>query len=164
MILAGQDTTAFVLACITFELLSHPDKLKKVKAELEAALPDPDSAPSLAVVEKLPYLSAVITEGLRVHPGGLARMTRVAPENTMIYHDKASGTEWVIEPNTPTSMTALDTNMNAGKFPDPYKFEPERFIENPRLEKYVLTFSRGTRICLGSVYRTLSRKIPRLHC
>jgi cytochrome P450 len=151
MILAGQDTTAFVLTCITFELLSHPDMFKKVKAELEAALPDPNSIPSLAIVEKLPYLSAVITEGLRVHPGGLVRMTRVAPEDTMVYYDKASGKEWVIEPSTPTSMTALDNNMNADIFPDPYKFEPERFIENPRLERYVLTFSRGTRICLGSV-------------
>ncbi|KAJ6099596.1 hypothetical protein N7467_001131 [Penicillium canescens] len=144
-----QDTTAFVLTCITFELLSHPNMLKKVKAELEAALPDPNSIPSLAIVEKLPYLSAVITEGLRFHPGGLVRMTRVAPENTMVYYDKASGKEWVIEPSTPTSMTALDNNMNTDIFPDPYKFEPERFIENPRLEKYVLTFSRGTRICLG---------------
>jgi cytochrome P450 len=69
----------------------------------------------------------------------------------MVYYDKASGKEWVIEPSTPTSMTALDNNMNADIFPDPYKFDPERFIENPRLEKYVLTFSRGTRICLGSV-------------
>ncbi|KAJ5295943.1 hypothetical protein N7508_010764 [Penicillium antarcticum] len=149
MVLAGQDTTSFTLTCTVYQLLSRPDMLKRVKAELESALPGPNSPPSLAIVEKLPYLSAVIAESLRVYPASLFRMTRVAPEHTMVYHDKASGKDWVIEPGTPTTMTALDNNMNPDKFPDPYKFDPERFIGNPRLEKYVLTFSRGSRICLG---------------
>ncbi|KAJ5769986.1 uncharacterized protein N7511_002037 [Penicillium nucicola] len=149
MVLGGQDTTSYILTCTIFQLLSHPDMLRRVKAELETVLPDSNSPPSLVIVEKLPYLSAVIAESLRVYPASLVRMTRVAPEDTMVYHDKTSGKYWVIEPGTPVTMTALDNNMDPGKFPDPYKFDPERFIENPRLDKYVLTFSRGTRICLG---------------
>ncbi|KAK4066062.1 uncharacterized protein Triagg1_8371 [Trichoderma aggressivum f. europaeum] len=137
VILAGQDTTA------------NPDKLAKLKEELVAALPDPDTVPTLAVVEKLPYLNAVIQEGLRMHPGALVRMTRVAPDNELVYNDKTSGQKWVIPKNTPITMTALPIQMNEKIFPDPTKFEPERWLENPRLDRYLLTFSKGSRICLG---------------
>ncbi|KAJ5086802.1 hypothetical protein NUU61_008109 [Penicillium alfredii] len=60
---------ACTLSAITYELLANPDKLKKLKAELAAALPDPNSVPSLATIEKLPSLNAVIAECLQVHPG-----------------------------------------------------------------------------------------------
>ncbi|RFU78092.1 cytochrome p450 [Trichoderma arundinaceum] len=149
VILAGQDTTAYTLSAITYELLANPDKLAKLKEELVTALPDPDTVPTLAVVEKLPYLNAVIQEGLRVHPGALVRMTRVAPDNELIYQDKASGKKWIIPKNTPITMTALSVQMNETIFPNPRKFEPERWLENPRLDRYMLTFSKGSRICLG---------------
>ena len=61
--------TAYSLSAITYELLANPDKLAKLKEELVAALPDPDTVPTLAVVEKLPYFNAAIQEGLRLHPG-----------------------------------------------------------------------------------------------
>lgn len=106
-------------------------------------------APTSAVVERLPYLTAVIQEGLRLHPGALTRMTRVAPDRAMVYKDRKAGREVVIPAGTPVSMTAATVQNNASVFPDPDKFEPERWVENPRLDKYMLAFSKGTRICLG---------------
>jgi cytochrome P450 len=53
---AGADTTANVCAQLTFHLLSNPDKLAKLKKELEEALPDPYEPVKLSVVEHLPYL------------------------------------------------------------------------------------------------------------
>jgi cytochrome P450 len=53
---AGADTTANVCAQLTFHLLSNPDKLAKLKEELEEALPDPYEPVKLTVVEHLPYL------------------------------------------------------------------------------------------------------------
>lgn len=34
-------------------------------------------------------------------------------------------------------------------FPDPTSFRPERWLENPRLDKYLIAFSRGSRQCIG---------------
>jgi cytochrome P450 len=35
-------------------------------------------------------------------------------------------------------------------FPEPYTFEPQRWIDNPSLRaNYFLGFGRGTRVCLG---------------
>ncbi|KAF2835994.1 cytochrome P450 [Patellaria atrata CBS 101060] len=148
LVFAGQDTTAYTLSAITFELLAYPDKLVKLKAELAAAFPNPDNI-SAAVCENLPYLTAVIQEGIRLHPGGLVRMTRVAPHQTMIYSNKKENREWTIKPGTPVSMTAWTVQMNPDIFPAPKKFEPERWIDNPHLDKYLIAFSKGTRICVG---------------
>jgi len=56
LLAAGTDTTARALAVITYHLLADPERLKKLKTELENALPDPDTLPKCAQVETLPYL------------------------------------------------------------------------------------------------------------
>jgi cytochrome P450 len=53
---AGTDTTARALSVITYHLLADPERLKKLKSELDNALPDPDTLPRCAQVETLPYL------------------------------------------------------------------------------------------------------------
>jgi hypothetical protein len=56
LLAAGTDTTARALAVITYHLLADPAILKKLKSELETALPDPDTLPRCSQVETLPYL------------------------------------------------------------------------------------------------------------
>jgi cytochrome P450 len=46
-------------------------------------------------------------------------------------------------------MTAPLNSRNEEIFPIHSQFRPERWIENPRLDRYQLAFSKGTRICLG---------------
>lgn len=40
-------------------------------------------------------------------------------------------------------------HLSPGVFTDPYTYDPKRFIENPSLKRYVMTFSLGSRQCLG---------------
>ena len=61
LLAAGTDTTARALTVITYHLLADPERLKRLKTELEAALPDPNSQPSYAQVETLPYLVSLTT-------------------------------------------------------------------------------------------------------
>jgi cytochrome P450 len=40
-------------------------------------------------------------------------------------------------------------------FPDSYRFNPDRWMdptERKRLEKYMVAFSRGSRMCIGMQY------------
>lgn len=46
-------------------------------------------------------------------------------------------------------MTALIQHMDTRIFPDPDTFNPDRWIENPSLLKYLVSFNRGSRQCLG---------------
>jgi cytochrome P450 len=40
-------------------------------------------------------------------------------------------------------------HLNPQIFPDPLSFQPERFLEKPRLKRYLMSFSQGSRQCLG---------------
>lgn len=70
------------LAVTTYHMLANPEKLARLKAELEKAIPDPNISVNWKELERLPYLvcespldlahslstfnkSAVIAEGLR---------------------------------------------------------------------------------------------------
>jgi cytochrome P450 len=82
LLLGGTDTTAMTLSAITYHILSNPSIFKQLKAELTQAIPDPDSLPVSSMIEALPYLTAVIEEGIRLHPAGSGRQERVTPMKT----------------------------------------------------------------------------------
>lgn len=142
--------SATTLASLTYHLLVNPDILSKLKKELADAIPDPKIPPTCQQVENLPYFSAVIQETLRLHPGAVIRSPRVSPDEPLHYDDGINPT-WIIPAGTPVSMSMSLIQSNPKIFPEPNEFRPERWLENPRLDRYLLTFSRGTRICLGYV-------------
>lgn len=52
-------------------------------------------------------------------------------------------------------MTSLLLHNNPDIFPNPDKFDPERWMdltERHRLEKYLVAFSKGSRQCIGIPY------------
>lgn len=79
----------------------------------------------------------MIQEGLRLAYGVATRLQRIAPDEVLNYKGLA------IPPGTSTGMTAVLVHTNPEIFPDPHAFNPERWVENPRLDKYLLSFSKG---------------------
>lgn len=67
----------------------------------------------------------------------------------MIYHDSSTDKHWTIPAGIPVSMDATSINLNSKVYPEPLVFKPERWIENPRIDKYLLSFSKGSRMCVG---------------
>lgn len=119
------------------------------------AIPDPTSPPRYPTIEALPYLTAVIQEGLRLHPAGTLRLTRVAPLEDLIYTDPSNGKKWRIPAGTPISMTAkLLHQMKDIWGEDANEYRPERWLgeEGKGLGRYLMSFGKGTRSCLGYVY------------
>jgi cytochrome P450 len=57
-------------------------------------------------------------------------------------------------------MTSLLIHHNEEIFPKSYKFKPERWLEKrpegaPPLDRYLVSFSKGSRACLGVKYVAL---------
>ncbi|KAF2494452.1 oxoglutarate/iron-dependent oxygenase [Lophium mytilinum] len=156
-VIAGTLTTAAALSDITFYLLSQPAQLRKLKNELALAIPDPSRLPTLTALEQLPYLTAVIKEGLRTSSGISTRLQRIAHE-TLIYTATIPNTnpdkqptqnQSVLRPGIPLSMTGLLIHHSPTYFKDPAQFRPERWLEDSGLDRYLVPFSRGTRQCVG---------------
>lgn len=57
--------------------------------------------------------------------------------------------EWSIPPGTAVSMTGALMHHDESIFPDSKEFKPERWVENKGLDRYLTSFSAGSRACLG---------------
>ncbi|KAF7959762.1 hypothetical protein EAE96_001371 [Botrytis aclada] len=145
LVTAGSSTTAYVLRGTSYHISANPDITQRLHEELKSAIPNPSKSLSLLELEKLPYLTAVIQEGLRLADPVTHRIGRQFPEKTFICHGKT------IPAGTIVNMTALLTHQNEKIFPEPMVFKPERWLrnENKKLERYLVPFNRGTRSCLG---------------
>jgi cytochrome P450 len=145
---AGTLTSAHMLSLTSYFVLSNLGILDKLTRELEVAMPDPTSSPSLQVFETLPYLNAVMDEGFRLSYGSMHRLSRSHPKDTLQYRD------WVIPPGTPVGYSAYMLHRNPDVFPEPEEFKPERWLSidpaaRQRLRATLNNFGRGTRQCVG---------------
>ncbi|KAK5989403.1 N-acetyltryptophan 6-hydroxylase ivoC [Cladobotryum mycophilum] len=162
LFLGGTDTTAATLNSVTYHLLDNPDIYNKLRAELLTEVADATSLPAWEVLEKLPYLSAVILEGLRHVYGSVSRLPRTATEEDLVYQGswRPSPTaapievKHVIPRGYAVGMSTFMIHGDETIFPTASQFIPERWLgENNKrrrdLENYLLSFSKGSRQCLG---------------
>ncbi|KAI0968596.1 cytochrome P450 [Xylaria arbuscula] len=148
---AGIETTMWTLSVATFHILWSPEVYRRLKAELDKAMPDADNILPWAQLEKLPYLTAVINESLRLSFGSVQRLPRVNRLESMKYRS------WTIPAGSAVSMDAYHMHTNPDIFPEPLEFVPERWLGDPKaphnsehpLSYYLVSFIRGSRVCLG---------------
>lgn len=143
---AGFETTSFTIEHAMFHLHDNPECLARLQDELATALPDPTEFPDVTVLEKLPYLSAVIQECLRLSLGVMSRLPRKNTKRALRFDD------WIIPRGTLVGMSIRLIHYNPKIFPDPHKFDPDRWLKGPdskELSKYMVAFSRGARRCIG---------------
>ena len=164
---AGTLTTAHTLATTTYHVLADPAVLRTLLAELEAADLDAATSPDLQTLEQLPYLTAVIDEGLRISYGVLHRLSRVHPHSALHFQG------WTIPPGTPVGMSPIFLHNDEVMFPRPREFEPERWTRASKEKREAMTkrlsnFGHGSRQCVGlnlaytELYLTLSSFFRRL--
>jgi cytochrome P450 len=140
---AGSETTAKALTTILYHLTTNPDCMQHLKHELRTVMPDARSLASWTQFEQLPYLSAVIQEGLRLSRGITTRLPRIASEE-LCYHG------WTIPPGTPVSQTPYFVLMDPNIFPEPACFRPDRWLQDgKRLARFQVSFNKGSRQCIG---------------
>lgn len=149
---AGSETTATTLEMIIWKVANSPEMLKKLKGELATAA-ESGGLSSFESLQKLPYLTAVVKEGLRRSVSVSGRLPRWDPKNAIVYK------EHTLPPGTIISMDIPGVSLNPQVFPDPMKFDPERWNrsgEKERSEKYFVPFGKGQRICVGKEFATVS--------
>lgn len=136
---AGLDTVANTLGSALYALLKNPDIMARLKAEV-------DSVGELdeAALRNMPVLRGVMLETLRLYPINVSAM-RTANRDIEFagYH---------IPEGTMLFCATTVTHFMPEFFPDPYKFDIDRF-EPPRREHMkpfaFSAFARGPHTCLG---------------
>lgn len=148
---AGADTTAATLAIIFIYLARNPYVVAKLRQELEEAYKagELSNPPKWAEVRRLPFLEAVIKEAMRLFPVSQWGQDRVVPPGgaTIAGHFVPEGTI--------VGCHVDSVHRNEGVFgEDADYFNPERWIaaseqQKARMERAMLGFGAGKRMCLG---------------
>lgn len=148
--MAGADSTSIALRAIFYFLMKHPEKLDRVRAEVDAAFSNGTLSTPVQYSEAvaLPYLTAVIKESSRLFPSFQVSMPRHAPSQGV----ELCGMH--IPAGYKVGMNPLIVHLNKGIFgEDASEFKPERWLESEvrtrSMERAIIGFGAGTRQCTG---------------
>ncbi|KAH9998279.1 cytochrome P450 [Russula vinacea] len=128
-----------------YHLLRNPEAKQRLVDEVRTAWPVLDEAPSYEELEKLPFLTAVIKETLRIAVPTPAGLPRVVPPSGAVL----SGVD--IPGGTVVSQSALFVSFSEEVFARAHDFLPDRWLQpgSNALESWLVVFSKGPRSCLG---------------
>ncbi len=148
LLFAGHETTATSLAWALYEMHRHPPVLARLQAEL-AELGE-EAAPM--EIDRLPYLTALCQEVLRLYPVIPVLFPRIAREPVTIAGHRHP-------PETTFLASPYLVHRRQDLYPEPRRFRPERFLERQYSSKEYLPFGGGRRRCLGYAFAQLEMKL-----
>jgi len=180
MLIAGHETTAAVLTWALFELTKHPEKMVKVKAEIDEVLGD--RIPTYEDVKDMKYLRLVVAETLRLYPEPPLLIRRCRTENEL---PKGGGREATVIRGMDMFISLYNLHHDERFWPHPNEFIPERWetkYANPDIpewsgydpDKWIntnlypnevasdfayLPFGGGARKCVGDEFATLEATV-----
>jgi cytochrome P450 len=131
LLVAGHETTANALAWAGERLVRHPDALARLTEEARAG-------------SQTEYVAAVVHETLRLRPViSIVQRVLTAPFHVAGY-DLPAGI--VLVP------ALYLVNRRADLYPDPERFDPQRFLGVTPGTYTWIPFGGGTRRCLGAMF------------
>jgi cytochrome P450 len=143
--LAGYETVANALVWTWYLLSQNPECERRfheeIDRELQGRLPAFDDLP------RLRYVEMVLAESLRLYPPAWA-MGRYA------LNDFPLG-EFFLPAKTTVLISQYVTHRDARFFPDPLRFDPERFTPEAKARRAKFTylpFGAGVRQCIGESF------------
>jgi len=148
LLVAGHETTATTLAWAFYWIHRLPSVRQKLLQELDSLGENPDPM----TIFRLPYLSAVCQETLRIYPVLMVTFARevLTPVELMGHQ---------LEPGTVVFGSIYLTHRREDLYPEPLKFKPERFLERQFSPYEYLPFGGGSRRCIGLALAQLEMKL-----
>lgn len=138
---AGIDTTGDTLCFLMWELSQSRS------ARLQRRLTEELQNNTNLAVDQLPFLDAVLCEGLRCYPAIPMSLPRLVPRGGRVIDG------FFLPENTIVSCQAHSVHrINTDVFPEPEKFCPERWMDtegDADRRRLLFSFSNGGRGCVG---------------
>jgi cytochrome P450 family 6 len=156
MFLAGFETSSTLTQFALYELAMNPDIQERLREELSSAVEENGGTLTYDILQESKYLEMVTNETLRKFPP-IPKFSRYSATNY-----KIEDTDLVIPEGTMIEINAISLHHDPEYFPDPEKFDPERFNEEniKNIQPYTfLPFGGGPRQCLGMRFGQMQSKL-----
>ncbi len=137
LLVAGHETTATALSWAMERLVRHPEKLERLRDEVEAG----EDA----------YLTATIQETLRLRPVIVLVARRLTEPVELGGYELPAGV-------TVTPSIHL-IHRDPQIYPEPERFLPERFLDEPPGTYTWIPFGGGVRRCLGAAFAQFEMQV-----
>jgi len=143
--LAGHETTANALTWTWYLLSQAPEVERRLHEEIDAVLHG--RLPSVADVERLPYVARVVTESMRLYPPAWLVGRRAV-------HEYQIG-DYYVPPRSIVVMSQWIVHRDPRHYPEPERFDPDRWTPEfkaalPRFAYF--PFGGGPRQCIGESF------------
>lgn len=153
---AGYESSSNTMTFALYELARHMDIQDRVREEIFQVLDKHGGVLNYDAVEEMKYLDQVLCEVLRKYPP-LSSLYRKCNERYTL-----PGTNIVLEKGTRVLIPTFGIHNDPEYYPDPEKFDPDRFLpenKNERSDLAFLPFGNGPRICIGLRFGKLQIKV-----
>ncbi|MEH1886825.1 cytochrome P450 [Nostoc sp.] len=148
LMLGGNETTATALSWAFYWVHHLPEVQEKLLQELATLNGSLDPI----TIFRLPYLTAVCNETLRIYPVSLLTLQRSVEEPVELLEHK-------LEPGTDVVGCIYLLHQREDLYPQPNQFRPERFLERQYTPFEFMPFGNGTRRCIGEALALYEMKI-----
>ena len=143
--LAGHETTANALTWTWYLLSQTPAVERRLHEEIDRVLGG--RLPTVADVERLPYIMRVVTESMRLYPPAWLVGRRAVNEYRI--------GDYYVPPRSIIVMSQWIVHRDRRHYPDPERFDPDRWTPDfkaalPRFAYF--PFGGGPRQCIGESF------------
>ncbi|KAF2893765.1 hypothetical protein ILUMI_12410 [Ignelater luminosus] len=152
---AGFETTGSTISFSLYELSLNPTVQDRVREEIRTVIKKHGGI-TYEAIQEMDYLNMTVKETLRKYPV----LPFIDRRCTKPYN--IPGTDVTIEKDVPIYISLLGLHYDAEYFPNPEKYDPERFtIENKstRPADAYIPFGEGPRNCIGARFGELGTKV-----
>ncbi len=148
LFLAGHETTANALTWTWYLLSQNPEAEAKLHAEIDRVLAG--RLPTLEDLPQLRYTEMVFSEAIRLYPPAWGVGRRAIEDYRVGGH--------TIPARSILLMSPYVVHRNPRWFPEPEKFDPERWLperaaERPKFSYF--PFGGGARVCIGERFAVM---------
>lgn len=160
--IGGFDTTSTYLSFVLYILAREPEVQRKLQSEVDEAMKTLEGKLTFEDVNNMKYLNAVISEVGRLYPP-IPFNSRRCTKRFELPPALPGSKPFVVEPGANITLPIFALHRDEKLFPEPDKFNPDRFIYKNVLNDMYIPFGLGPRMCLGMRFALMQMKVMVFH-
>nr|XP_003705489.1 PREDICTED: cytochrome P450 9e2-like [Megachile rotundata] len=156
----GFESTSTLMCFAAYEVGVNDEVQKRLQDEIDEVLNNANGDVTYEAINNMKYLDAIINEALRMYPV-VVGTDRICAKNYELPPALPGAKPHVVQKGQYVWIPIYGVQHDPEYFPEPEKFNPERFYDDPKQilnSGSFLSFGLGPRMCIGNRFALLEAK------